>query len=235
MTVLVRRTAYRASIVRGDFFVLQHLKAFLERALHDSVRPGVRVGDIGCGEQPLRGLVERLGGAYTGVDVQQNVQGTVEVIADICKVSLPDGSFDLVLCTEVLEHVPDTFAAFSELARLCDTGGAIILTTPFAYPLHEEPHDFVRLTPYQIDECARSNGLEIAHLSTSGNELEVVATVWCNLWSRTGALPRSLTRTAWNVLMRLPVNVLMYAMSRAVGSLLPNKYFLNTFCILTKR
>jgi SAM-dependent methyltransferase len=234
MTVPARRMAYRSSIARGDFFVLRHLKEFLDRAISDWVQPGVTVGDIGCGEQPLRQLVESRGGGYTGVDVRQNLQGTVEVIGDICRVPLPDASFGVILCTEVLEHVSNTEAAFAELTRLCRPGGVIILTTPFAYPLHEEPYDYVRLTPHQIRECARSNGLEVEHLSTSGNELEVVATVWCNLWTRSGAAPRSLTRSAWNVLMRLPVNALVYVLSPALGSLLPTRYFLNTLCVLVK-
>jgi SAM-dependent methyltransferase len=183
----------------------------------------------------LRRLVESRGGRYTGVDVRQNLHGTVDVIGDISDVPLPDAAFGVILCTEVLEHVSKTEAAFSELTRLCRPGGAIIITTPFTYPLHEEPYDYIRLTPHQIREYARSNGLEVEHLSTSGNELEVVATVWCHLWSRSGAGQRSLLRAAWNVLMRLPVNALVYALTPAVGSLLPARYFLNTLCILIKR
>src|SRR6266508_1350835 len=97
---------------------------------------------------------------------------------------LVEQAFDVLFCTEVLEHVSDTYTAIQELARLVKPGGAIIITTPFAYPLHEEPYDFVRLTPYQISECAVRNGLEVKELKTSGNEVEVLATVWSNMWFR---------------------------------------------------
>ena len=222
-------------MLRGDFFVLRHLTRFLEATLRDRVRPGMRVADIGCGEQPFRELISGLGGLYTSMDAQQNRQGSVDLLADITRVPLPDGSFDLILCTEVLEHVPNTHAAFAELTRLCRPDGAIIITTPFAYPLHEEPYDFMRLTPHLISECARSNRLSIERLSTAGNELEVGATVWCSLWSRSGGPLRGNMRAAWNVAMRVPVNGLVYVLSLLVGSLLPRKYFLSTLCVLVKR
>ena len=232
---LARKRRYRANILRGDFFVLRHLKTFLESTLRDRVRRGARVADVGCGEQPLRSLIEELGGSYTGIDIAQNSVGNVDVVADIESIPLPAESFDLLLCSEVLEHVSNTTAAFAELARLCKTGGSIVLTTPFTYPLHEEPQDFVRLTPYQVRRCARSSGLEVAHLSTSGNELEVVATVWDNLWTRTNLRLPSFLRLAWNAMMRLPLNGLMYAISPVVHPLLPRKYFLSTLCVLVKR
>jgi len=221
--------------LRGDFFVLRHLTHFLESTLHERVKPGIRIADVGCGEQPLRPLITNLGGTYTGIDVQQNADSTVDVLADIGSIPLPGGSFDLVLCSEVLEHVPDTQSAFKELARLCKTGGVILLTTPFAYPLHEEPHDFVRLTPHQIESCARKNGLEVEQLTTSGDELQVMATVWCNLWTRSGGPRRSIIRAIWNVAMRFPVNAMVQALSFLVGPLLPKRYFLNTLCVLVKR
>jgi SAM-dependent methyltransferase len=206
----------------------------LQRALREWVRPGALLADIGCGEQPLRAFITELGGSYTGIDVQQNQQGNVDVVADITDIPLPGESFDVILCTEVLEHVPDTHAAFAELVRLCKKGGSVILTTPFSYPLHEEPYDFVRLTPHQIRECARRYGLEVVHLETSGNELEVAATVWCNLWTRMSPERRGFARSIWNVLMRLPVNAVAYTLSALVGSILPRKYFLSTLCVLVK-
>lgn len=230
-----RRTTYVSNIARGDFFVIHHLQRFLHATLSEWVKPGVKLADIGCGEQPLRALVTSLGGIYTGVDVRQNRQNNVDVVADITDVPLPDSSFDVVLCTEVLEHVSDTRAAFSELTRLCNAGGAMVITTPFAYPLHEEPHDYIRLTPYQLRECARINHLEVVHLSTFGDELQVVATVWCNLWSRIGVDRLGIIRTAWNVMMRLPVNLCVYLFTPLLHSRLPRKIFLSTCCVMLKR
>jgi SAM-dependent methyltransferase len=221
-------------MLRGDFFVLRNLKEFLESTLRERVKPGTRVADVGCGEQPLRALITTLGGRYTAIDLHQNADNTVDVLADITSIPLPDEAFDLLVCSEVLEHVSDPNAALAELGRLCQPGGSIVITTPFAYPLHEEPRDFVRLTPYQLTRYADGNQLEVVQLTTAGDELQVLATVWCNLWSRSGPQPRSLWRAFWNAAMRLPVNAMVYALGPAVRSLLPHKYFLSTFCILAK-
>lgn len=230
---LDRRRSYRPSLLRGDYFVVRHLDAFLDRSIRRWTHPGATVADVGCGEQPLRALVERLGAVYTGIDVHQNRQGTVDVIADITAVPLPDAAFDVILCTEVLEHVPDTHTAVAELARLCRPGGMVLVTTPFAYPLHEEPSDFIRVTPYLVRESARRAGLEVVELGTTGNELEVLATVWCNLWSRLAGGGGPL-RSVWNVLMRLPVNLAAAAGSGLLGSILPRKYFLSTVAALRR-
>jgi SAM-dependent methyltransferase len=230
---LARRSAYQVSLARGDYFVLRVLKSFFDRAISRWVRAGASVLDVGCGEQPLRPMVERAGGQYTGVDVAQNLAGTVDVVADITDIPLPDDSFDVVLCTEVLEHVADTSAALTQLARLCRPGGVVIVTSPFMYPLHEEPHDFVRLTPHVFRRWAQEHGLTVAELTTGGNELEVMATVWCNLWARMGE-SRSRLQSAWNAAMRLPVNLVVLGLGTLLHSHLPRKSFLNTCCILRK-
>src|SRR4051794_10363422 len=66
LVLLTRRDRYRASILRGDYFVLKHLTRFLDDKLRERVRPGAVVGDVGCGEQPLRALITKLGAKYIG-------------------------------------------------------------------------------------------------------------------------------------------------------------------------
>jgi len=50
---------------------------------------------------------------------------------DITDMDLPDGSFDLILCSHVLEHVPDDHAAISELRRVLADGGLALVLTPY--------------------------------------------------------------------------------------------------------
>lgn len=229
-----RRRDYRYKIHAQDYFVIKHLSRFIHSKIAQYVTPGKRVGDIGCGEQPFRREIEHAGGMYAGIDLTQNSQNTVDVLATITNIPLPDNSFDIILCTEVLEHVPDTYLAFKELARLTKPSGKIILTVPFAYPLHEEPYDFLRLTRYQIHECAEKSGLRIIELTTSGNELEVIATVWCNMWNRLGQSPQTVLQKYWNKLMRIPVNLVALAGTALIGKVLPKKYYLNLLVVLTK-
>lgn len=52
---------------------------------------------------------------------------------DLCALSFPDASFDLVLCNELFEHVQDLDLAFREIARVLRPGGRLIATCPLAF------------------------------------------------------------------------------------------------------
>ena len=62
--------------------------------------------------------------------------------ADLTKLPFDTDDFDLVICSHVLEHVPDDAAAFSEIERVLKPGGQALLLTPYAMdgkPTDEEP------------------------------------------------------------------------------------------------
>ena len=229
-----RRTTYRARFYRDDYFVLKHIGDFINTSLRTYVARGARVADIGCGAQPLRAQIERLGATYTGVDIEQNPQQTVEVVASITDLPFAESSFDTILCTEVLEHVSDSYAAFGALARVLKPGGHLIITVPFAYPLHEEPYDYVRLTPHQIRECAARANLTVSDLRTTGNELEVIATVLDNMWRRGIKGTPNLYQRRWISLTRIATNLLVMVGVGLFGRRLPKRYYLNAVCVLTK-
>lgn len=62
--------------------------------------------------------------------IHQNLELKVD---DITASSLPDATFDLILCTEVVEHIPDSQSALREMRRLLRPGGTLILSTPQRY------------------------------------------------------------------------------------------------------
>lgn len=70
-----------------------------------------------------------------------------DLLCDVTAVPVPGDSADCVLCTEVLEHLPDPKACVQEAIRLLRPGGTFIASVPFMYPVHPDPHDFQRFTP----------------------------------------------------------------------------------------
>lgn len=74
-----------------------------------------------------------------------------EIIADIQNLPFKDEEFEYILCTEVIEHVPDPKRAIAELHRVCKKGGTLILTTRFVYPIHDAPGDYWRFTKYGME------------------------------------------------------------------------------------
>jgi SAM-dependent methyltransferase len=116
---------------------------------------GLRVLDVGCGDRPYEQL---LSGAaeIVGFDVPGNphadLHGSIEAIP------VPDASFDVVLCLQVLEHVPDPAAAIRELRRAVRSGGRVLLSTHGIYPFHPNPDDLWRWTHAGLERLFRDNG-----------------------------------------------------------------------------
>lgn len=98
--------------------------------------------DIGSGGR-------RLAPHVTTTDIV--ARDNVDVVGDICNgLPLADGSFELVVCTSVLEHVRDDRSAIREIIRLTKPGGRIWIEVPFIYHFHVsslgDTHDYRRWT-----------------------------------------------------------------------------------------
>ena len=68
------------------------------------------------------------------------------IFTDITKAPLQTGIVDCVLCTEVLEHLPNPQDCVDEIHRLLREGGVALASVPFFYPVHADPYDFQRFT-----------------------------------------------------------------------------------------
>ena len=132
------------------------------------VRPGDRLLDLGCGFGRHAYQAARLGAEVVafdaGADEVRNVQDTFGAMAvageldaeharvgavqgDALRLPFPDGTFDRVIASEVLEHIPEDETAMAELARVLRPGGSMAITVPRCGPefvnwaLSDEYHD----------------------------------------------------------------------------------------------
>lgn len=116
---------------------------------------GSRVLDVGAGSCPYRPLFvhcEYRAQDFTGLQNQQlrhGGYGMIDYVCDATAIPVPNASFDAVLCTEMLEHVPDPVAVVHELARVLRPGGRLMLTAPLGSGIHQEPyHYYGGFTPF---------------------------------------------------------------------------------------
>ncbi|MDI1450703.1 methyltransferase domain-containing protein [Polyangium sp. 6x1] len=65
----------------------------------------------------------------------------VDIVADVTNLKGVERTFDLVLCTNLLEHVTDREATLRHVARVVAPGGLLVLTVPRRYPIHRDPID----------------------------------------------------------------------------------------------
>ncbi len=124
--------------------------------------------DAGAGRSPWRALLESRGVAVLSLDVEARGPG-VDLVADLQQMpELPSASFDTIVCTQVLEHLPRPGAALSEIARVLRPGGALILSAPHLSMLHELPHDYFRFTAEGLRVLIEAQGLEVVEIRPSG-------------------------------------------------------------------
>jgi SAM-dependent methyltransferase len=125
----------------------------------DELEPGARVLDVGAGEQPYRELFPHV--EYVTTDWANSVHPgarQVDIVAPADDLPIDDASFDAVINTQVLEHVPEPRKVISEFFRVLKPGGRLYITLPLAWELHEEPWDFYRYTSHGIRHLLESAG-----------------------------------------------------------------------------
>lgn len=120
---------------------------------------GARALDYGCADRPYRSLLSA-GVSYVGADLPGNDVADVE-IGDDGRVRLPDASFDLVLSTQVLEHVEDPDVYLTECGRLLGSGGWLLLSTHGIMYYHQDPEDYWRWTRVGLEKLLSDHGFEV--------------------------------------------------------------------------
>jgi SAM-dependent methyltransferase len=142
------------------YHLIRQLNASLRRALETVALPaGAKVLDYGCSTMRYRPLFPR-GVEYLGADLPGNSLAHV-ILENDGRVPQADGSFDLVLSTQVLEHVEDPALYLAECRRLLKPGGQMILSTHGTFIFHPCPYDYWRWTSDGLQKAIRDAGFEI--------------------------------------------------------------------------
>lgn len=129
--------------------------------------------DAGCGNQPFADWYHPLVERVVALDAAP-LEG-VSVVGFADQLPFAEGSFDTVLCTEVLEHVANAEYACAELFRVLRPGGYLVVTVPYLYPTHEAPYDFRRFTHYGLRSLLERHGFEVVALDAKGGPVLLVA------------------------------------------------------------
>jgi SAM-dependent methyltransferase len=126
--------------------------------------------DLGAGTAPYAPLYTHYFPVTVSVDVPYSPHDVshVDVSASADALPVDSGSFDFVLCTEVLEHCRDPGSVLEEIARVLKPGGWAFMTTPLMVGLHEQPHDYFRFTPFALQHVSEQAGLELKYVRPKG-------------------------------------------------------------------
>ena len=165
--------------------------------------------DVGAGQMPYRETAMKLGFDYKSHDFNKYDPTSGDIglhsswpqhnhnfICDILQIPTIE-KFNLVLCTEVLEHVPDPVAAIKHLERLVAPGGYLILTAPLLSLIHQAPFHFSSgLTPFWYQHWFEHLGLECLELGQHGDYADLSAQELRRVFFLPGFLQKPLAQLA---------------------------------------
>lgn len=176
----MKRSAFKMWLIGEDTNV-EVKDEWIKKKLQ-SIEPGKKILDAGAGELKWKSYCKHL--EYTSQDFAQydgknNDVGLqsenwnyhdIDIVSDITEIPVPDQTFDAVLCTEVLEHVPNPNKALEELVRITKRGGVLILTAPFCSLTHMAPYHFCTgFNKYWYEENLKKCGCEIEECTRNGD------------------------------------------------------------------
>lgn len=133
---------------------------------------GSRVLDAGAGPCRYKYLFSHC--EYKAQDFalyagKEHSYGDLDYVGDITNIDAADGSFDFILCTEVLEHIPRPDEAVLELARLLRPGGELAITAPLGSAIHMPPYHFYGgFSPYWYQHFLSAAGMRVESIQPNG-------------------------------------------------------------------
>lgn len=126
---------------------LEHLHRY---AIAAELAHNKNVLDIACGEGYGTGLIAQNALKVTGIDIDEITikeakkkyrNSNLEFhTSDICDIPIPDGSFDLIVCFETIEHLENQIKALSELKRVLKKDGILLISTPNKAEYSDKPN-----------------------------------------------------------------------------------------------
>lgn len=149
---------------------------------------GKRILDAGAGEQPYRKYCTHLN--YTSQDFAQYIPkvdtsglhrdkfdySSIDIVSEITSIPVDDASFDVVLCSEVLEHLSDPQNAIKEFSRIIKPDGILLITVPVSSITHMAPYYFYNgFSRYFFEKFINKKEFDISELTYNGSYFEYLA------------------------------------------------------------
>ncbi len=172
---MIRATIVKLSKVLSRQGLYPFLKEHLTR-----LPEGAEVLNVGAGGEVAAALAADSGRRsfkVTSLDVDPR-RGP-DIVGDVVEFDFGDKRFDAVVMCEVLEHVREPSRAIANIHKFLRRGGVLILSTPFIFPLHDQPHDYYRFTRHGLEWLLRDFS-EVA-IAPRNTWAEAINVLWVRL------------------------------------------------------
>jgi SAM-dependent methyltransferase len=140
-----------------------YLDAFAREAAQ-AVPAGGKVLDAGAGDCRYSEFFVAAG--YESADFCQveKPYGEITHVCDLAHIPVEAERYDVVFCTQTLEHIRVPLNVLEEFYRVLKPGGQLWLTAPLYYEEHEAPHDYFRYTKFGLAALLEQAGFAVKRL-----------------------------------------------------------------------
>ncbi|MBI2791932.1 MAG: class I SAM-dependent methyltransferase [Gammaproteobacteria bacterium] len=189
--------------------------------------------DIGCGQKPYQHLCAS--SEYIGLELDTPDNRTykkADYYYDGKNLPFENATMDSVVTHQVFEHVFQPNQFLSEIQRVLKSKGTLMLSVPFVWDEHEQPHDFARYSSFALKALLQEHGFEIVTLHKSVANLGLIfqllnAYLYKKLFTKNGY---------WNQLVCLFIMSPITILGVILGKFLPanQDLYLDNIVIATK-
>jgi len=149
------------------------------RKVASQVPAGGHVLDVGCGWCPYKSFFSLQQVSFVGADITPYPDPDFRLIEN-GRWPAADGSIDVCLCWQVLEHVENLSAFFEEMRRVLKPGGVLFLTTHGHFRIHAE-EDYWRWTANGLHRIFRDYGFSTPSVTAVDDSVSAVVSMKNNL------------------------------------------------------
>jgi len=133
--------------------------------------------DAGAGECRFKNKIKYA--RYVAVDATYGDlswdYSKIDVASSLDCLPFESDSFDIIICTQVLEHVREPQRVLEELFRILKQGGVVLISAPQGWGVHQAPHDYFRFTRYALSHLLEQAGFEQITITPSGGYFSYLA------------------------------------------------------------
>ncbi len=168
--------------------------------------------DIGCADRWVEGSLPAHC-TYYGCDSvitgKDRYGAFPHLFADAEQLPILGNAIDTVVILEVVEHLREPRAALAEITRVLKPRGLLLLTMPFLYPMHDEPHDYQRFTAHGLAREMEHAGLTMERIDPSLGSSATAGLLACIAMA--GAAHESVQRRSVSMILLPVIAVCIFA------------------------
>jgi SAM-dependent methyltransferase len=208
-----------------------------------AIPQGKKILDVAAGTCPYKKYCSHL--IYESQDFCQLDSSQMEnkqyarhtYVCDVTSIHVPDGTFDVVMCTEGLEHFPEPIKAVCEMSRILKSNGLLLLTAPLGSGIHQRPyHYYGGFTSYWYELFLRKVGFQEISCEPSGGFFTLLSQECerAEVMLRKGVSCNNLRLVIWPF-VGIPLRLFIAPLLRFVDKVIPTTDFTIGYHVIARK